>query len=76
LGKHCERVAEAEDNRAIKAEQLSWSISEIFDTQLDLNMHPIWDIPSQSWLAKDVMVAFNLILEWLWEEALVHKPDA
>jgi hypothetical protein len=76
LGKLHERVAKAEDDRAVEAEQLSRSIREIFDALVDLIVLPIQDVPSQPWLAKDVLVAFSLVLERLREEAPVHKPDA
>jgi hypothetical protein len=76
MGKLCESVAEAEDDHAAEAEQLWWPIREISDALVDLNVLHIQDVPSQSWLAKDVLVAASLILERLREEVLVHKPDA
>jgi hypothetical protein len=68
-------VAEVEDNRAAKAEQMSWSTMKISNALIDLNVMPIQGIPSQPRLVKDVMAAFALVLEWLREKALVHEPD-
>jgi hypothetical protein len=65
LGKLHERVAEAEDDHAIEANQLSRSIREISDDLVDMNMLPIWDVPSQLQSVKDVLAAFSLILEQL-----------
>jgi hypothetical protein len=39
-------VARLEDEHAIEVEQLSWSIREISDALVDLNVLPIQDIPS------------------------------
>jgi hypothetical protein len=75
LGKLHDCVAEVEDNRATKAEQLSWSTMKISNALVDLNMMPIQGIPSQPRLVKDVMAVFALVLEWLREKALVHEPD-
>jgi hypothetical protein len=50
------------------------SIKEISDALVDLNVLPIQDIPSQLWSAKDVLAAFNLVLDWLPEEAPIRKP--
>jgi hypothetical protein len=71
-----EHMAEAEDDRVVETEQLSRSFQEIFNTLVDLNVFPIWDVPSQPRSDKDVLVAFNLVLEQLWEEASLRKPDA
>jgi hypothetical protein len=49
------------------------SVREIFNALVDLDVFTIQDIPSQPRSAKDVLTAFSLILEWLWEE---HGSDA
>jgi hypothetical protein len=46
LGKHHDRIAGTEDDRAVEVEQLSRLIREISDAQVDLNVLPIQDIPS------------------------------
>jgi hypothetical protein len=65
LHKH---VAGVEEDRAVKAEQLSRSVGDISDALVDLNKLPIQDIRSQPRSAKDVLTAFGLVLEWLQEE--------
>jgi hypothetical protein len=62
------RVVGVEDEQAIEVEQLSWSVREISDALVDLNVLPIRDIPSQPRSAKDVLAVFILVLERLWEE--------
>jgi hypothetical protein len=74
LGKLREHVAEFEDERAVEAEQLSWSTMELYKGLVDLNVLPIQVIPSQSRSVKDVMEAFDLVLEWLHKEVLVCEP--
>jgi hypothetical protein len=41
LRKH---VARVEDEHAVEAVQLSWSVMEIYDALVDLSMFPIQDI--------------------------------
>jgi hypothetical protein len=53
---------------ASKAEQPSWSVREIFDTLVDLEMFPILDIPLQPRSAQDLLTAVGLILGHLREE--------
>jgi hypothetical protein len=68
LERHHKRVARVEDDRATEAEQLSWSVRDIFDALVNLNVLPIQDIPSQPRSAKDVLMVFGLVLERLWDE--------
>jgi hypothetical protein len=76
LGKLHEHVAEAEDDHVVETEQLSRSIMEISDTPVDVNVLPIRDVPLHPRSTKDVLMAFSLVLERLWEEVPVCKPDA
>jgi hypothetical protein len=76
LGKIHEHMAEPEDDRAVEAEQMSRLVREISNSLVDTNVLPIQDVPSQSQSANDVLAAFSLILERLWEEVPVCKPDA
>jgi hypothetical protein len=68
LKKLRERVARLEDERATEAVQLSQSVMEICDAQVDLGVFPIWDIPAQPKSAYDVLTAVSLVLECLREE--------
>jgi hypothetical protein len=61
-------MARVEDDRAAGAERLSRSVRDISDALVDLNVCPIQDIPSQPRLAKDVLMAFGLVMEWPQEE--------
>jgi hypothetical protein len=63
-----EHVAGVEDERAAEATQLSWSVMEISDALVDQGMLPIWDIPSPSRSAQDVLMAGSLVLKQLQEE--------
>jgi hypothetical protein len=49
---------------------------EISNALVNLNVLPIYGIPSQPWSIKDVMAAFGLALEWLRRDVPVREPDA
>jgi hypothetical protein len=49
---------------------------EISNNLVGLNVLPIQGIPSQLRSVKDVMVAFDLVLDWLRGEVPVREPDA
>jgi hypothetical protein len=51
LEKFCECVAEDKDERAAEAVQLSWSVMEISNALIDLDVFPVWDIHAQPRLA-------------------------
>jgi hypothetical protein len=60
-----ECVARVEDDRAVEAGQLSWSVRDISDALVDLNVLPIQDNPLQPQSTKDVLTTFGLVLERL-----------
>jgi hypothetical protein len=68
LEKLHECMAGVKDDRAVVAELLSQSIRGISDALVDQNMPSIQSIPPQPQSAKDVLAAFSLVLERLWEE--------
>jgi hypothetical protein len=68
LEKLHEHVDEVEDDRAVEAKLLSWSVRAISDALVDLNVLPIQGIPLQPRSAKDVLAVFGLVLERLREE--------
>jgi hypothetical protein len=68
LEKLCEHVAGVENERAAEAEQLSWSVREISDALVDLDMFPIRNIPSQPRSSQDLLMAAGLVSERLQEE--------
>jgi hypothetical protein len=68
LEKHHERVAGVEDDYITEAEQLSWSVSDISDALVNLNVLRIKDIPTQPRSAKEILTVFGLVLEQLCEE--------
>jgi uncharacterized protein with PhoU and TrkA domain len=47
---------------------LSWSIMEISDALVDLEVFPIRDIPERPQSARGVLTVASLVLEHLWEE--------
>jgi hypothetical protein len=58
----------ARNECATEAEQLSWSVREISDALVDLDVFPIRDIPSQPRSAQDLLTVVGLVLEHLQEE--------
>jgi hypothetical protein len=62
------RVARIESECTAEAVQLSWSVMEISDAQVDLGAFPIRDIPAHTESAQDVLTVVSLILEHLREE--------